>query len=96
MHIDANNKFDFYCFKNFTIPFCETFWILIGSVARWGLGPRNDVLTTCKAVTFRGGQRIIKVVFIVVLEAKSGKLDGLSLSRSENKGLGEVLSLVGP
>ena len=26
---------------------------------RRGLGPRNDVLTTCKAVTLRGGQRII-------------------------------------
>ena len=49
-----------------------------------------------KRVTFRGGQRIIKVVFIVVLEARSGKLDGLSLSQSENKGLGEVLSLAGP
>ena len=24
-------------------------------------GPRNDVLTTCKAVTLRGGQRIIAV-----------------------------------
>ena len=49
-----------------------------------------------KWVTFRGGQRIIKVVFIVVLEARSGKLDGLSLSQSENKGLGEVLSLASP
>ena len=28
---------------------------------RWGLGPRNNVFTTCKAVTFRGGQRIIAV-----------------------------------
>ena len=28
-----------------------------------GLGPRNDVLTTCKAVTQRGGQRIITVYF---------------------------------
>ena len=25
--------------------------------------PRNDVLTTCKAVTLRGGQRIIAVFF---------------------------------
>ena len=49
-----------------------------------------------KRVTFRGGQRITKVVFIVVLEARSGKLDGLSLSQSENKGLDEVLSLAGP
>ena len=30
---------------------------------RRGLGPRNDVLTTCKAVTQRGGQRIITVFF---------------------------------
>ena len=44
---------------------------MIGSVARLGLGPRNDVLTTCKAVAFSRGQRIIKVVFIVVLEARS-------------------------
>ena len=26
-----------------------------------GLGPRNDVLTTCKAVTLRGGQRIFAI-----------------------------------
>ena len=30
---------------------------------RRGLGPRNDVLTTCKAVTLRGGQRICAVYF---------------------------------
>ena len=30
---------------------------------RRGLGPRNDVLTTCKAVILRGGQRIIEVSF---------------------------------
>ena len=30
-----------------------------GGGERRGLGPRNDVLTTCKAVTLRGGQRII-------------------------------------
>ena len=33
---------------------------------RWGrrdLGPRNDVLTTCKAVTLCGGQQIIVVFF---------------------------------
>ena len=28
-----------------------------------GLGPRNDVLTTCKAITQLGGQRIIAVFF---------------------------------
>ena len=33
------------------------------SLERPGLGPRNDVLTTCKAVTQRGGQRIITVFF---------------------------------
>ena len=31
---------------------------------RRGLVPRTDVLTTCKAVTLRGGQRIIAVYFI--------------------------------
>ena len=31
-----------------------------------GLGPRNDVLTTCKAVTQRAGQRIITVFFPAV------------------------------
>ena len=30
-----------------------------GGGKRRGLGPRNDVLTTCKVVTLRGGQRII-------------------------------------
>ena len=34
-----------------------------GGGERRGLGPRNDVLTTCKAVTQRGGQRIITVFF---------------------------------
>ena len=28
-----------------------------------GLAPRNDVITTCKAVTLRGGQRKIAVFF---------------------------------
>ena len=30
---------------------------------RRALGPRNDVLTICKVVTPRGGQRIIAVFF---------------------------------
>ena len=34
-----------------------------GGGERQGLGPRNNVLTTCKAVTQRGGQRIITVFF---------------------------------
>ena len=35
-----------------------------GGGKRRGLGPRNDVLTTCKAVfTPRAGQRIIAVFF---------------------------------
>ena len=34
-----------------------------GSGKRRGLGSRGDVLTTCKAVTPRGGQRIIAVLF---------------------------------
>ena len=43
---------------------------------RRGLGPRNDVLTTCKAVTQRSGQRIIRVffpqeIFLDFLEARS-------------------------
>ena len=28
---------------------------------RQGLGPRNNVLTTCKSVTLRGGQQVIGV-----------------------------------
>ena len=41
-----------------------------------GLRLRNDVLTTCKAVTQRGGQRIIRVffpqeIFLDFLEARS-------------------------
>ena len=32
-----------------------------GGGERRGLGPRNDVLTTCKAVNQRGGQRITTV-----------------------------------
>ena len=34
-----------------------------GGGKRRGLGPRNDVLTICKAVTLRFGQRIIEVSF---------------------------------
>ena len=30
---------------------------------RRGLGPRNDVLTTCEAITLRDGQRIIAAFF---------------------------------
>ena len=30
---------------------------------RWGLGERNDLLITCKAVTLRGEKRIIAVHF---------------------------------
>ena len=47
-----------------------------GRGKRRGLGPRNDVLTTCKAVIQRGGQRIITVffpqkIFLDFLEARS-------------------------
>ena len=47
-----------------------------GGGERKGLGPRNDVHTTCKAVTLRGGQRIITVffpqlIFLDFLEARS-------------------------
>ena len=34
-----------------------------GGGGRRGMGLRNDVLTTCKAVTSRRGQRIIVVCF---------------------------------
>ena len=34
-----------------------------GGGKRRGLGPRNDVLTTCKAITLRDGQRIIAAFF---------------------------------
>ena len=34
-----------------------------GGRERRGLGPRNDVLTTYKAVTLRDGQRIIAAFF---------------------------------
>ena len=33
---------------------------------RRGLGPRNDVLTTCKEVSLRGDQRIMAVFFPTV------------------------------
>ena len=49
-----------------------------GGGKRRGLGPRNDVLTTCKAVTPRGGQRKIAVLFpqqilLEFLEARSDR-----------------------
>ena len=34
-----------------------------GGGERRGLGPRNDVLTTCKAVTLSDDQRIIAVFY---------------------------------
>ena len=37
--------------------------VIQGGGERRGLGPRIDVLTTCKAVTQSGGQRIITVFF---------------------------------
>ena len=40
---------------------------------RRGLGPRNDVLTTCKAVTWRDGQRVIGSfpTLNILIEARS-------------------------
>ena len=35
----------------------------VGGGERRGMGPRDDVLITCKAVTLRGGQRTITVFF---------------------------------
>ena len=61
--INATNRFHFYWFKNFNIPPAKHFGFWLVLSARWGLGPRNDVLTTCKAVTFRGGPRIIGDIF---------------------------------
>ena len=37
---------------------------------RRGLGPRNDVLTTCKAVTQHGGQQIIAVFIFRLFRSK--------------------------
>ena len=44
-----------------------------GGGKRRGLGARNDVLTTCKAVTLHGGQRIIAVFLpqYIFLEPRS-------------------------
>ena len=47
----------------------------IPGAKRRGLGPRNDVLTTCKVVTQHGGQRIIteffpQEIFLDFLEAR--------------------------
>ena len=50
--IDAN-------FMQIGIKFLEQ----AGGGERRGPGPRNDVLTTCKVVTLRDGQRIITAFF---------------------------------
>ena len=47
-----------------------------GGGERRDLGPRNDVLTTCKAVTLRGGQRIIPVFFPQLIFDRSEKRTG--------------------
>ena len=61
--INATNRFDFHCFKNFNIPPAKHFGFWLVLSARWGLGPRNNVLTTRKAVTFCGGLRITGGIF---------------------------------
>ena len=38
---------------------------------RRGLGSRNDVLTTCKMVTLRGGKRIVFPTVNILIEARS-------------------------
>ena len=47
--------------------------IFTGGGNRRGLGPRNDVLTTRKAVTLLGGQRVIGVfpAVNILIEARS-------------------------
>ena len=44
-----------------------------GGGKKRGLGPRNNVLTTCKAVTLHGGQRVIGVfpTLNILIEARS-------------------------
>ena len=44
-----------------------------GGGKRQGLGPRNNVLTTCKSVTLRGGQQVIGVfpTLNILIEARS-------------------------
>ena len=45
--------------KLFSLIFILKYIIKSRGGKRRGLGPRNDVLTTCKAVTLRCGQRIV-------------------------------------
>ena len=44
-----------------------------GEGKKRGLGPRNNFLTTCKAVTLHGGQRVIGVfpTLNILIEARS-------------------------
>ena len=44
-----------------------------GGGERQGLGPRNNVLTSCKSVTLRGGQQVIGVfpTLNILIEARS-------------------------
>ena len=44
-----------------------------GGGKRQGLGPRNNVLTTCKSVTLCGGQQVIGVfpTLNILIEARS-------------------------
>ena len=44
-----------------------------GGGERQGLGPRNNVLTTCKSVTLHGGQQVIGVFpkLNILIEARS-------------------------
>ena len=58
---------------------------------RRGLGPRrNDVLTTCKVLTFRGGQTVIAVYF-----SQSKRFRGEKrTSRGNNSTLEKIISYV--
>ena len=51
----------------------EMILIVLLEGKRRGLGPTNDALTTCKAVTLRGGQRVIGVfpTVNILIEARS-------------------------
>ena len=44
---------------------CSADWIYVAGRGgeRRGLGPRNDVFTTCKAITLHDGQQIIAAFF---------------------------------
>ena len=66
-----------------------------GGGGRRGLGPRNGVLTTCKVVTQRGGQRIIIYSIFPTVNILEARIEANRQRKSEMlKKLKKIISCI--